>query len=349
MSSPTAIIKQLEHPGWVERLRERWPDGLRLALAAVLSAAISQALHLPETYWAVLSALVVGRPQAGGTRQAGRTRLIGTVIGSLVGLLVINERIWHPPEILILASAMIPLALFITLFEEYRTAPVAAIIMLSSAGSIASPIHIALLRLLEITIGSLTSMAVSMLVVPSHTHRSHLRMGTALAARFASLLRQYFAADVDRARWDADYDQLRRDLRELAVLVRSKNTSKEHSVQGLRMLKWVNRIQADVAFVARISPALAGTDELRPSLAAARRYAEEFERACCVLAAAASGKVSLQELQSRVPALSAALETLPQQHPLVTTLHFMLHTLTQDFLGLMKVLDLSSLRLAPGT
>jgi hypothetical protein len=45
---------------------------------------------------------------------------------------VIVARAWHVPEIALLAAAMIPLSLLITAFEEYRTAPVAAVILLSS-------------------------------------------------------------------------------------------------------------------------------------------------------------------------------------------------------------------------
>src|SRR5262249_28997867 len=66
----------------VTRIRRGWPDALRMVLAAVGSFALSQALHLPEAFWAVLTALVAARPHAAGTARAGVDRLVGTIAGA---------------------------------------------------------------------------------------------------------------------------------------------------------------------------------------------------------------------------------------------------------------------------
>jgi len=52
-------------------LREDWPDALRMVVSTVLAATVSTLLHLPEMYWAVLSAVIVSRPGAGGSTKAG--------------------------------------------------------------------------------------------------------------------------------------------------------------------------------------------------------------------------------------------------------------------------------------
>jgi uncharacterized membrane protein YccC len=70
-------------------LREDWPDALRMVISTVLAAAVATILHLPEMYWAVLSAVIVSRPGAGGSAKAGASRLIGTVFGSAVAMGVI--------------------------------------------------------------------------------------------------------------------------------------------------------------------------------------------------------------------------------------------------------------------
>src|SRR5437762_14373476 len=69
-------------------LRQDWPDALRMVISTVLAGTVSSLLHLPEMYWAVLSAVIVARPGAGGSTKAGDSRLIGTVFGSAVAMAV---------------------------------------------------------------------------------------------------------------------------------------------------------------------------------------------------------------------------------------------------------------------
>src|SRR5262249_46889982 len=155
----------------------------RMLVATLLAAVVSMALRLPETYWAVLSAIVVARPSGDGFGKAGASRLIGTVLGSVVGMGVIAGRAWHMPELLLLTAAMVPLSLLVTAFEEYRTAPVAAIIILSSGSALLSPLHLALLRMAEVTIGSVSSILVAASVLPARGHGRVFRMAGSMIAR----------------------------------------------------------------------------------------------------------------------------------------------------------------------
>src|SRR3569832_976596 len=98
--------------GWaglrrLDSLRQDWPDALRMVVSSVLAGTVSSLLHLPEMYWAVLSAVIVSRPGAGGSTKAGASRLIGTVFGSAVAMAVIGARVWHVPEVALLAIAMV--------------------------------------------------------------------------------------------------------------------------------------------------------------------------------------------------------------------------------------------------
>jgi uncharacterized membrane protein YccC len=233
--------------GRLATLREDWPDALRMLVAAVLAAAVSTALRLPETYWAVLSSIIVMRPAAGGPGKAGASRLVGTVFGSAVGMAVIAGRVWHVPELVLLALAMVPLSLLVTAFEEYRTAPVAAIIILSSGSALISPLHLALLRLAEITIGSTMSMLVGAWVLPSRGHGRVFRMATSIATRIGTALEISFAQKRDETRLDAMHDDIRRDLRELAAIVRSKGGRG----QG-RMVRLLSRVHTDAVFIGRL-------------------------------------------------------------------------------------------------
>jgi hypothetical protein len=163
---------------------------------------------------------------------------------------VIVARAWHVPEIALLAVAMIPLSLFITAFEEFRTAPVAAVILLSSGSALVSPFHVALLRLAQITIGSLASTAVGLAVLPSRGHGRVFRMGAAIVTRIGAVLESAFDEPRDDARLDATHDDIRRSLRELGALVRTKAGSVSRA-QG-RIVRLLSRLQADSMFVARV-------------------------------------------------------------------------------------------------
>jgi uncharacterized membrane protein YccC len=55
--------------------------GARLAAAVLLSFAVSALLRLPEGFWAVMSALIVVRPDTGSTLGAGWDRVRGALGG----------------------------------------------------------------------------------------------------------------------------------------------------------------------------------------------------------------------------------------------------------------------------
>jgi uncharacterized membrane protein YccC len=230
-------------------LREDWPDALRMVVSTVLAATVSTLLHLPEMYWAVLSAVIVSRPGAGSSTKVGASRLIGTVFGSAVAMAVIAARAWHVPEIALLAVAMIPLSLFITAFEEFRTAPVAAVILLSSTSALVSPFHVALLRLLQITIGSISSTVVGLSVLPSRGHGRVFRMAASILTRIGTALASAFDEKRDEAKLDAAHDDIRRDLRDLGALVKTRRGMTRAQARVVRLL---SRLQQDSMFVGRV-------------------------------------------------------------------------------------------------
>jgi uncharacterized membrane protein YccC len=312
---------------------------LRLILATVLAAVVSVALRLPETYWAVLSAIVVARPTGGGFGKAGASRMVGTVLGSAIGMGVIFARTWHLPEILLLAIAMLPLSLLVTAFEEYRTAPVAAIIILSSGSALISPLHLALLRLAEVTIGSASSTLIGASVLPSRGHGRVFRVAASLIARIGAVLERSLAQRGDDARVEATHDEIRRDLRDLATLVRSKGG---RASQG-RVVKLLSRLQADALFVARV----VGTGVHRES---ALRYARAVHGVCRDLADCMVDPELVEELRRCGEALKAATVDFQAAQLHVVTpndsspsppdaLDFLLMTFGKDLHDLIRVLQ----------
>ena len=311
------LIKRLEG------LRQDWPDALRMVVSTVLAAAVSTLLHLPEMYWAVLSAVIVSRPGAGGSTKAGASRLIGTVFGSVVAMAVIGARAWHVPEIALLAIAMIPLSLFITAFEEFRTAPVAAVILLSSTSALVSPFHIALLRLLQITIGSVASTVVGISVLPSRGHGRVFRMAAAILTRIGAVLETAFDEKLDAAKLDAAHDDIRRDLRDLGALVKTKRGVTRAQA---RMVRLLSRLQQDSMFVGRV----VGTGLRRSS---ASDYAHAVHGVCRDLADA-----MLEEDSAALQRCREALDTAECPRG-ADALDFLLETLGKDLHDLIRVLQ----------
>ncbi len=62
---------------------------LRLAVVTGLTAVLARALGLPHAYWAVLTALLVLRPDYGSTLYRGVQRAGGTVLGAGVGVAIV--------------------------------------------------------------------------------------------------------------------------------------------------------------------------------------------------------------------------------------------------------------------
>ena len=205
---------------------ERWwraPDarhGWQLLAAVVIAYAVSLALHLPESLWAVMSALIVVRPTTGSTFGVGWERVQGTVLGAVFAL----GGVWlHHVG---LATSLMTLAIVGALafgsamMPALRSAPITALIVLGGAATAEhNAMQLALLRVIEIVVGVGTGLAISLL---GSTSRAASRFDAACAR----VLRQ-LAADIgaslaieaaSTAEREAQALATRNALRELAAL-----------------------------------------------------------------------------------------------------------------------------------
>jgi uncharacterized membrane protein YccC len=166
---------------------------LRMMISTTLAYALATALRLPQSYWAVLTAIIVTQNSVGGSLKAAIDRLVGSICGALVGALAAVLLPAHTPTALglVLVGAVTPLVLLTAYAPHYRIAPVTAVIVLLSSGTATlGPLGYALNRVLEITLGSAIGVAVSVLIAPARAH-VHLREA---AAETALLLAQIMTA-----------------------------------------------------------------------------------------------------------------------------------------------------------
>lgn len=161
----------------------RWRAGAQLAAAVALAWVVAVAMRLPESFWAVMSVLIVMRPSAGGTLGAGWERLRGTAAGALCGLAgVYLQHLGAPVHATTLATVIL-LAFAGAALPGFRSAPVAALLILSASAIPGhSALDVALLRMLQIGIGVGVALAVALVA-------SEYRAGPRFDAGCAALLR----------------------------------------------------------------------------------------------------------------------------------------------------------------
>jgi hypothetical protein len=168
---------------------------VRLAVAAVAAYAIARALHLMLPLWAVLTSLIVTQMSVGRSLKATRDYMLGTVGGAAYGG-AIAMLIPHSGEgglLALLVLAVAPMAFIGAINPSLSAATVTAVIvLLVPAMNHANPLDSTIDRLFEVTVGALTGLVVSFLVLPSRAI-SQIRINAAqilelLAAAFAELL-----------------------------------------------------------------------------------------------------------------------------------------------------------------
>ena len=166
---------------------------VRMTVAGVTTFALATVLGLPQGYWAVFTAVIVMQASVGGSLKATFDRLIGTLCGAAYGAIVATV-IPHTQPLALgaaLAVALAPLAILSALNAAFRVAPVTAIIVLLGAvGQHAGPIMSALERVMEIALGSVVGLAVTLLVLPARAHG----VLTTAAGRTLGLLAQVLPA-----------------------------------------------------------------------------------------------------------------------------------------------------------
>jgi len=180
---------------------------LRTAIAASATAALTQVLHLEQGYWAVFSSILVMQAHFGSSIAASWARLVGTASGAVLGALAAagSDALLGP------GMGTLTAAMFVTIFlcallaaknDNLRLAGLtAAVVICLHAGAGESAFSIGLSRFLEVGLGIVVAMAVS-LAWPSHA-RVVLRFGLGkglekLAELLAALIESRLHGHYDR-------------------------------------------------------------------------------------------------------------------------------------------------------
>lgn len=215
MRLPTLAALHTRLRNALRLLRANRLHAIRMLLGALLAFVVSQLLHLPEPYWAVITVMIVARPDVASAAEAGAHRLAGTLLGSTAGIAAAVARHHGIPDLLALAGMLALIAPFAATWAEFRAAPMAALIVSSTGPHGAAPIAVALLRLAEIGVGIVAGIVVNRALRRFEATDADAHTLAAVLGRLRVLLGSAFGMNAAPSRKESD--ALRLGLRALTL------------------------------------------------------------------------------------------------------------------------------------
>jgi uncharacterized membrane protein YccC len=236
---------------------------VRIAAAAVTTYAIAVALHLMLPLWAVLTSLIVTQMSVGRSLKATRDYMLGTIGGAIYGgaIAVLIPHSGEGSLLALLVLAVTPLAFIASLNPSLNSATVTAVIvLLLPTMHHGNPLDSAIDRVMEVTVGALTGLVVSFLVLPSRAV-SQIRVN---AARLLDLLAAAFAELLAGLTRGLDNDALHRIQDGIGVALTGLNATgaeaeRERAVHLSSgpdtgpLLRTIQRLRHDVVMIGRAS------------------------------------------------------------------------------------------------
>jgi len=273
--------------------------------------------------WAVLTSLIVTQMSVGRSLKATRDYMLGTIGGAVYGG-AIAMLIPHSGEgglLALLVLTVAPMAFIGAINPSLSAATVTAVIvLLVPAMNHANPLDSTLDRLFEVTVGALTGLVVSFLVLPSRAV-SQIRVSAAqilelLAAAFAELL-----AGLTRG---LDNDALHRIQSGLGTALTNLHATgleaeRERAAHLSRgpdtgpLLRTLQRLRHDVVMIGRASvvplPANVQARLARP-LSEVSKAIVDYMRAAAVSLRSGTGTVDIQPVDAALQAYATEVAAL---------------------------------------
>jgi uncharacterized membrane protein YccC len=168
---------------------------LRVTTAAVVSFVVSLLLHVPLPLWTVLTAVILTQVNFGRSVKATVDYLAGT-LGGAVYSGAVAALVPHPNEMALagtLVLAVAPLALLGAIKPSFSAATFTGVLVLLVPGiAHVGPIESAVYRVIEVAVGGITALAVS-LVLPARAGSSAIEAAGHMLVLAARSLPELFA------------------------------------------------------------------------------------------------------------------------------------------------------------
>src|SRR5262249_14795560 len=169
---------------------------VRSTTAAVLTLAAAQLLHLPIALWAVLTAVILTQINVGRSLKASTDYLLST-LGGAVYAGAIGALVPHNNAFAVfagLAIALAPAVLLAALYPRFSAAPFTAVMVffgptITHTGAIAAAFE----RGIEVAVGCLLGLFVSLVGLPGRGHGLGIKAGAQMSGLLARFLSERFA------------------------------------------------------------------------------------------------------------------------------------------------------------
>jgi uncharacterized membrane protein YccC len=178
---------------WLRSRKVELGLGLRVTVAAMGALVIALALGLKLPLWAVLTSIIVTQMSVGRSLKATRDYLIGTLGGAIYGgaVAILIPHTGEGALLFVLVLAVAPLAFTAAINPSLNAATITAIIvLLLPVMNHGDPLSSAIDRVLEVTVGALTGLLVSFLVLPSRAHHQIRASAANVLELMASVLNE---------------------------------------------------------------------------------------------------------------------------------------------------------------
>ncbi|KAF3886966.1 MULTISPECIES: FUSC family protein [Nostocales] len=192
---------------------------LRLALITTFAELLASLLQLPRGYWITLTALVALKPNFGGTSETTVQRVIGTILGGIIGmalvLLIKNPLAIAVCFLVLVFAAMSVRALSYSLFITLLTPAIVVLLNVISAGGW----KVGVLRIFDSLVGGVLALLGSYLLFPSwerqqlpvqleKTIRANLAYFQQVIANYLHLERNGSANSINTLRYQAALENI---------------------------------------------------------------------------------------------------------------------------------------------
>jgi uncharacterized membrane protein YccC len=163
---------------------------VRVCVAVGLTFALTTAIGM-QGFWAVFTAVIVVQASTGATLSAVRDRLIGTLLGGLVGAAASSlhvAELWEKSAVLAVTVAVLTFAAAVR--PSLKVAPITAAIVILGVTPGLTPLQGALLRMFEVVLGSMIGVGAAILVFPAPARRTALERASRTMIVLRDLLGQ---------------------------------------------------------------------------------------------------------------------------------------------------------------
>lgn len=273
---------------WVRRRSAETRLGARMTTAGLLAFAFAHLLGLSQGFWAVLTAVIVIQSSVGGSLKAALDRLVGSLSGAVWGTAVASF-VPHADVVALGAAVVVaiaPPAVLAAMIPSFRVAPVtAAIVLLGAGADEAGLVASAIERVLEISLGTVVGLTVSIFVLPARAHRvlaTTANRTLRLLAQLMATLEACLAGEASFARTQRLLEGTRLAISRIETIgaeaARERATRLTEGPHPGPLVRTLTRIRNDLVLISRTAtepltePALG---RLRPVL---RRIADSTTR-----------------------------------------------------------------------